>query len=57
MRELSQLIAIWGKSLTKPLNSPLFASSQLQMLAEVEGKCVEAGRKGSEKSTCEIHIC
>lgn len=57
MRELSQLIAIWGKSLTKPLNSPLFASSQLQMLAEVEGKRVEAGRKGSEKSTCEIHIC
>lgn len=47
--QFHQLIAIWGKSVTKALNLPLFASSQLQR--------GNAGRKGSEKSTLRAQIC
>lgn len=52
LSQFHQLIAIWGKSVTKALNLPLFASSQLQRLAEEK-----AGRKGSEKSTLRAQIC
>lgn len=47
-----QLIAIWGKSLTKALNQPLFASSQLQ-----RGDAGRQEGKALRKSSLRAQLC